>query len=106
VSASRMVEASELMKWFDKHDIVSSKVCVRTPEGGIRGLFAKEDIAPFEGIAVIPSHMIIQPPYKDLEEMVKVKAATLETKDMHFLFNLYLIFRNMVRISISRPSKF
>jgi hypothetical protein len=63
------------MRWYDKHDIVSSKVCVRTPEGGVRGLFAKESIAPCEGIAVIPPHMIIQSKYKDLEEMAKVKTS-------------------------------
>ncbi len=73
---SEMEKAAELMRWYDKHDIVSSKVCIRTPEGGVRGLFARESILPCEGIAVIPKHMIIQSPFKDLEEMVeKVKIA-------------------------------
>ena len=67
--------ASELMSWYDKHDIVSSKVCVRTPEGGVRGLFARENILPCEGLAVIPRNMIIQSQFKDLEEMAKVKVA-------------------------------
>jgi hypothetical protein len=69
--------AAELMRWYDKHDIVSSKVCIRTPEGGVRGLFARENILPFEGIAVIPPQMIIRSPFKDLQEIAKVKTHKL-----------------------------
>lgn len=66
------VNFSPLMTWYDKHDIVCSKLAVRTPEGGVRGLFAEKDISPYEGIAVIPPHMIIKSPFKDSEEIVQV----------------------------------
>ena len=102
---SPMAESSdELMRWYDKHDIVSSKVFIRTPEGGVRGLFARESISSCEGIAVIPPHMIIQSQYKDLEEMVKVKTAQGKTIDM-ILISIQLTCRNVERHSINRPSK-
>jgi hypothetical protein len=64
-------KAVKLMRWYDTHDILCSKLCVRTPESGLRGVFAEEDIAMYEGIAVIPPHMIIQSPFKDMEEIVQ-----------------------------------
>ncbi len=61
-----------LMRWYDEHDIICSRLRIRTPESRPRGVFAAEDIPALEGIAVIPPHMIIRSPFKDMEELVQV----------------------------------
>jgi hypothetical protein len=63
---------SKLMRWYDMQDITCSRLCIRTPESGLRGVFAEEDIPAFDGIAVIPPHMIIQSQFKDMDKIVEV----------------------------------
>ena len=70
----------KLMRWYDKHDIICPRLCIRTPESGLRGVFAAEDIPAFEGIAVIPPHMIIRSPFKDMVEIVQARKAELVSK--------------------------
>jgi hypothetical protein len=65
------IKDSKLMQWYDKHNIICSRLRVRT-QRGIRGVFAVEDIPAKGGIAVIPPHMIIRSPFKDMEEIVQV----------------------------------
>ena len=65
-------EYSKMMKWYDQHNIVSSKLAVRLGQNGVRGVFAIANAAPFEGIAVIPPNMIIRPSFQTLEAMLDV----------------------------------
>ena len=61
----------EMMKWYDKHNIISSKLSIRHGPNG-RGVFVDADAFPFQGIAVIPPSMIIRPVFLDLEGMLEV----------------------------------
>ena len=58
-------------RWFRDHDIFfTRKIRIGYSAVGLRGLYATENIADGETIAVIPSHMILQSPYESLSQMV------------------------------------
>lgn len=74
ISAQNAVPRSaEMMDWYDKHNIMSSKLSIRYRESGVRGVFADMDTFPYRGIAVIPPNMIIRPEFQTLEEMLEVR---------------------------------
>jgi hypothetical protein len=73
ISSQRTVpRTTEMMAWYDRHNIMSNKLSIRHDQSGVRGVFAEEDIFPYEGIAAIPPNMIIRPEYKTLEDMLEV----------------------------------
>ena len=67
---NRNSNTSLLYHWFEKHNIVFSKVEIFTPENGVRGIFALEAIPLRFPIAVIPEHMIIQSEFLDLKDLI------------------------------------
>ena len=96
------VKDSKLMRWYDKHDIICSRLRIRTPESGLRGVFAAEDIPPCEGIAVIPPHMLIRSPFKDMEEIVQVNTTELVA---YIIVVIFRACRNVDSILIDRPRR-
>ena len=64
---------SKMMRWFDQHDIISSKLSIRKNNEGVRGVFLDADAFPNEGICLIPPKMILRSPYKNLGEMLQVR---------------------------------
>jgi hypothetical protein len=75
MSAAQSVvpRSAEMMKWYDRHNIISSKLSIRYRKDGVRGVFVDKDTFPFQGIAVIPPNMIIRPEFETLEEMLEVR---------------------------------
>jgi hypothetical protein len=74
------VPSLSLESWFRAHDVLYSRVSIRIPENGVRGIFADEDIPPRYPIAVIPARMIIRPLYSDLAHLLSACGSHLDTK--------------------------
>ena len=104
MAAMTGVKSSKLMAWYAKHGILSSRLCIRTPESGLRGVFAEKDIPGLEGIAMIPPHMIIRSPFKDLEDIVQVNAAESNLNEKYRSL-IRSSFRNVGTISINQPKR-
>ena len=69
---SAVPRSAEMMKWYDKHSIMTSNLSIRYGQSGVRGVFVDKDTFPYRGIAVIPPNMIIRPEFQTLEDMLEV----------------------------------
>ena len=99
------VKDSNLMRWYDKHGILCSRLRVRTPESGLRGVFAEKDIPGLDGIAVIPSHMIIRSPFKDMEEIVQVNATNADESVYQIVVTKFYACRSVGSNSTNQPNR-